>query len=269
MRPELRGAGIGRHGVASRRDFLLGAVATVLAGCKRESPPRALLYRLTITVDTPEGQKVGSSVGRLWIGFGDGPLGGMGAAIFINAKGAATVVDLGPRGHLLCLLERDERRRDSDTQWGLMGSLLMRSYPHEMKTPQVIDAIVEARSKVAVPLKRLPALVHFRDPNNPTTAEWVDPENLEKTFGPGVSISRVDYEILGKPPMKPGRPLTDEVEVSEVTASIALVQSLLPWIKLPREKVTELVAGSDLEPMTKNHVYGRSIIETDYVRSGQ
>lgn len=249
-----------------RRNFLLAAFSMSLAGCKRESPPRALLYRLTMTVDTPEGQKVGSSVARLWIGFGDGPLGGMGAAIFINAKGAATVVDLGPRGHLLCLLERDERRRYSTTQWGLMGSLLMRSYPNEMKTPQVIDAIVEARSKVAVPLKSLPALVHFRDPNNPTTAEWVDPEDLEKTLGPGVSISRVDYEILGKPPMKPGRPLTDEVEVPEVTASMARVQELIPWIKLPREKIAEMVVGSDLQPRSKNYKYGRDIVKTDYIR---
>lgn len=83
---------------------LLAALALVvlLTGCKQESPPRALLYRLTITVDTPEGQKVGSSVARLWVGFGDGPLGGMGAPIFFNLKGAATVVDLGSRGYLLC-----------------------------------------------------------------------------------------------------------------------------------------------------------------------
>lgn len=252
--------------MTSRRNFLLGAIAVALAGCKKESPPRALLYRLTITVDTPEGQKVGSSVGRLWIGFGDGPLGGMGAPIFINAKGAATVVDLGPRGHLLCLLERDERRRYSDTQWGLMGRFVTHSYRESMAMPQAIDAAVEARPKVTIPLKYLPALVRFRDPKDPKTAEWIDPEDLEKTFGPGVAISRVDYEILGKPPTKPGARLTDEIEIPDVTASFARVQELIPWIKLPKEKVTELVAGSSLDPMTKKFEYGRGIIETDYIR---
>ncbi len=259
-----------------RRGFLLGlsSVVLALAGCAKESPPRALLYRLTITVDTPEGQKVGSSVARLWVGFGDGPLGGMGAAIFFNLKGAATVVDLGPRGYLLCLLWRDERRRGSPDQEGLLvqftvGPLLDRTPDRNMKMPQAIDAVVEARPKVSIPLASLPALVRFRDPNQPSTAEWIDPAHLDAVFGPGVAIARVDYEILGKPPMKPGAKLTDEIEVPEITASVARLQAVIPWIRLPKEKIAEMVKGSDLEPMTKNHKYGRSITKDSYIRGPQ
>jgi len=251
---------------------LLAALALVvlLTGCSRESAPRALLYRLTITVDTPEGQKVGSSVARLWVGFGDGPLGGMGAPIFFNLKGAATVVDLGPRGYLLCLLWRDELRRGSTGQEGLLVPFAARPYrDRNIPMPQAIDEVVEARPKAAIPLESLPALVRFRDPNQPSTAEWIDPAHLDAAFGPGVAIARVDYEILGKPPMKPGAKLTDEIEVPEVTASIARLQAVIPWIKLPREKIAEMVKGSDLEPMTKNHKYGRSIIKDNYIRSPQ
>lgn len=138
-----------------------------------------------------------------------------------------------------------------------------------MKMPQAIDAVVEARPKVTIPLESLPALVRFRDQNQPSTAEWIDPAHLDAAFGPGVAISRVDYEILGKPPMKPGAKLTDEIEVPEVTASIARLQAVIPWIKFSKEKITEMVAGSDLEPMTKNHQYGRSIIEDAFIRSPQ
>jgi len=253
-----------------RRSFLAGVVTVPLAGCAKESPPRALLYRLTITVDTPEGQKVGSSVARLWVGFGDGPLGGMGAPIFFNLKGAATVVDLGPRGYLLCLLGRDERRRGSPDQDGLLVPFTARPYrDRNMKMPQAIDAVVEARPKVTIPLESLPALVRFRDPNQPSTAEWIDPAHLDAAFGPGVAIARVDYEILGKPPMKPGAKLTDEIEVPEITASIARLQAVIPWIELSREKIAEMVKGSDLEPMTRNYKYGRDIVKNSYIRSPQ
>lgn len=255
-----------------RRGFLLGlpSLALALAGCAKESPPRALLYRLTITVDTPEGQKVGSSVARLWVGFGDGPLGGMGAPIFFAVKGAATVVDLGPRGYLLCLLDWDDTRRGSASQEGLLVPFTARPYrDRNMKMPQAIDAVVEARPKVSIPLESLPALVRFRDPNQPSTAEWIDPAHLDAAFGPGVAIARVDYEILGKPPMKPGAKLTDEIEVPEITASIARLQAVIPWIELSREKIAEMVKGSDLEPMTKNHKYGRDIVKNSYIRSPQ
>ncbi len=249
-----------------RRSFLAGVVTLALAGCAKESPPRALLYRLTITVDTPEGQKVGSSVARLWIGFGDGPLGGMGAAIFFNLKGAATVVDLGPRGYLLCLLWRDELRRGSTGQEGLLVPFAARPYrDRNMKMPQAIDAVVEARPKVSIPLKSLPALVRFRDPSQPSTAEWIDPANLDAVFGPGVAIARVDYEILGKPPMKPGAKLTDEIEVPEITASVARLQAVIPWIRLPKEKIAEMVKGSDLDPYSKNFYPGRGVIARYYI----
>lgn len=138
-----------------------------------------------------------------------------------------------------------------------------------MKMPQAIDAVVEARPKVSIPLTSLPALVRFRDPNQPSTAEWIDPAHLDAAFGPGVAIARVDYEILGKPPMKPGAKLTDEIEVPEITASIARLQAVIPWIKLPREKIAEMVKGSDLEPMTKNYKYGRDITKDSYIRSPQ
>ncbi|TBW38190.1 hypothetical protein EYW49_09575 [Siculibacillus lacustris] len=245
---------------------LLAALAVVVAlvGCRQESPPRALLYRLTITVDTPEGPKVGSSVARLWVGFGDGPLGRMGAAIFFNVKGAATVVDLGARGYLFCLLDRDITRKGSDSQQGLLIKYAGRPYL-DRPMPRTVDAIVEARPKTPIALENLPALVRFRDPAQPSTAEWIDPTDLEKAFGAGVAISRVDYEILGKPPMKPGAKLTDEIEVKEITDSIARVRQTIPWITLPRKVITEMVKGSDLEPMTKNHQYGRSIVESDFI----
>ena len=136
-----------------------------------------------------------------------------------------------------------------------------------MKMPQAIDAVVEARPKVSIPLESLPALVRFRDPNQPSTAEWIDPAHLDAAFGPGVAIARVDYEILGKPPMKPGAKLTDEIEVPEITASIARLQAVIPWIRLRKEEIAEMVKGSDLDPYSKSFHPGRGVI-TQYYLSG-
>jgi hypothetical protein len=50
--------------------------------------------------------------------------------------------------------------------------------------------------KRELPQTSLPLLVRFRDPNDAMTSENVDPLDLEKSFGPGVKLTRTTLEIV-------------------------------------------------------------------------
>lgn len=50
-----------------------------------------------------------------------------------------------------------------------------------------------------LPLEDFPVLVRFRDPNDPTSVELVDPSNLAASFGPGVMLRRAFVEITDDP----------------------------------------------------------------------
>ena len=67
------------------------------------------------------------------------------------------------------------------------------------------------RGPITLPQKLYPRFLRFRDIKDPTTAELVDPDNLAKSFGPGVRLVRVTNEII------------DEV----VTRGI---RKVLPWL---------------------------------------
>jgi hypothetical protein len=65
--------------------------------------PRVVRSRLTVVVETPEGERSGSSVTQVAISFPGGLTRAQGWAIWVDLVGEAAIVDLGPRG-LLALL---------------------------------------------------------------------------------------------------------------------------------------------------------------------
>ncbi len=48
----------------------------------------------------------------------------------------------------------------------------------------------------ALSFAELPILVRFRDINDPTSVERVDPDNLAASFGPGVTLVNASIEIV-------------------------------------------------------------------------
>lgn len=186
-----------------RRGFLLGlsSAAFALAGCG--SRPRTVAYRFTLEVETPEGLRTGSNLLQVGISFNDGPLGGIAqTALSVGVGGEATVVDLGPRGLLFCLLSSDDDRERSLEQDAMFGAMFPQRAPPGvyandlerdralLKTPysQHVDQINAAKPTVAVPIGRLPRLVRFRDLADPFSVETVDPRDLAATYGPGVRL---------------------------------------------------------------------------------
>jgi hypothetical protein len=55
------------------------------------------------------------------------------------------------------------------------------------------------KGTVSLPLEKLPMLIHFKEINNPTSIEEVDPRALEVSFGPGVHLLKATLEITDDP----------------------------------------------------------------------
>ena len=149
-------------------------------------------YRMTVTVETPEGIRTGSAV-REVKNYGGIPLFPQASSPQITVKGEAVVVDLGKRGLLFSLVDGD---------YG--AGILFKLFPEK-----------EKRGKVVLKPEQYPNFVRFRDINAPRTAENVrvpeekirfkreDPRRpvvtFEEAFGAGVSIKEVTMEITGDP----------------------------------------------------------------------
>jgi hypothetical protein len=200
--------------------------AFLLAGCN--TPVRHYREKVTIVVDTPEGEVSGASVIDFAVEFQDGWLGGMtGHAMVSGTRGEATGVDFGARGLLFGLLCEDEAgrreggrlysRTPGEYAYVAFHGIVAIPTPTQGGTPGsaiFIDALNRLKPKDGeVPLDSLGLFVRFRDPNDPKTVERVDPRNLAAAFGPGVALKRVSVDIVD-----PNEPLTTGIEKT------------LPWL---------------------------------------
>lgn len=197
--------------------LLAGASAIGLVGCGASGKNLPTYrYRLTVEVETPEGLKSGLSVievstataGRYTL-----PTPGSVSHII---RGEAVFVDLGSRGSLFALL-----RSDDNPDWA--GTVMFRLAP---RVPHMLDengkldgdryfearfaAMLQRSEPIALPktfpdaghLKDQPArpmLVRFRDITDPKTIEKVDPDDLAKSFGPGIQLKRITVQLTADP----------------------------------------------------------------------
>jgi hypothetical protein len=175
-------------------------------------------YRMTVTVETPEGIKTGSAVREVRVEKGLKLLPEMGASIYLT--GEAVVVDLGKRGILFGLIDGD---RASD--------IVFDAFPLKDVAPLSAEGIryysALKNAKVILQPKKYPTFVKFRDLNDPKSVEDVRSSEIvdkfkiaypnrrivsfEETFGRGVSIKEVTLEMT-----------SDSIE--------SVVDSKLPWL---------------------------------------
>jgi len=163
-------------------------------GCYRLIwPTYAWNQKLTLTVETPQGEVTGSGIVRVvWSDspdlFGDAP------HWHTKVRGEATVVELGEEKYLFALIGGAER-------FGLRVF-------HERRLPQDTDGLASIIRHVAagrrgvarpVPPEAMPLLVTFTDIADPTTVRRVDPDDLAATFGPGYVLKSVTLAITDEP----------------------------------------------------------------------
>jgi len=172
--------------------------ACLLAFCAAWStrfPDGRWRYRLTLEVDTPEGVKTGASVVEVH-SWSEEFLPVPGSPTAIRVKGEAAAVDLGARGVLFAVL-RSETNVDN-AYW-----IVWNSFPVPGTKPGTtqrgsdgIRYYHSLQGKAEVPALAMPMLVRFRDINDPTSVERVEPDDLAKSFGPGVSLRHMTIEMV-------------------------------------------------------------------------
>jgi hypothetical protein len=172
--------------------FLLG-VAVAVASCG--SAPRMARYNFTVEVEDNGRIARGSAIQEEHCVFSDGLI-RMGNALNCGVKGEAVVVDLGEKGRLFVLLTGDpNRRRTSDSPWGLLEYMHRNLFDPVGLTAAAFDRIAASRETVTLDAIHTPMMVRFRDINDPTTVELVDPAHLEASFGPGVKFAKATTAI--------------------------------------------------------------------------
>ena len=158
-------------------------------------------YKMTVTVETPEGIKTGSAVREVDVKllYRFNPGASSQYVVRRSVIGEAVVVDLGQRRKLFAIMDPDGAYQ-----------VIYKMFPPSIKYSDDIEP-VEADckyyshlrdAKASLPSARIPEfarLVTFTDLNDPMSVTDVDYRDLTKTFGEGVSIKEVTVEMTDEP----------------------------------------------------------------------
>lgn len=169
-----------------------------LYGCwKALVPVETWRYRLTINVNDNGTLRTGSSVIEVIGGSTRNiplPIPGNTGGISLH-RGEAVTIDLGKKGVFFVLLSKEN---DPGYAAYLVCEIFEMEPGHGCAgaaTPEGIRYYAKLKGKANVPTKKLPMLVRFRDIKDPKTVEKIDPENLEASFGAGVTLENATIEM--------------------------------------------------------------------------
>jgi hypothetical protein len=160
---------------------LLLAVMT-LSSCTRDT---SWNQRLTLIIETPQGEVRGSAVTRVTKTETSGSLVLMEArGVRSKVEGEAVVVEVAPGKFLFALLSGSNEEKRDATHWvypayqlseaGSYGAAMMKVQSQRFDTP------------VPLPPEGWPMLVTFDDITKPETVRRVNPADLAAVFGEGV-----------------------------------------------------------------------------------
>ncbi|WP_333816993.1 hypothetical protein [Tabrizicola sp.] len=159
--------------------------------------------RLTLVVETPQGEMRGSAVQRIdWEGTG-----AIGKALFsgvdpssasVRVTGEALAVEVMPGRWLFALLKGGKGWQGEP---GLnAGFAIAVPRGHFAKSAEGVREIIgfPKDRPVELPREAWPMLVTFDDVTKPETVWEVDPEDLAAVFGEGVRLKAVTLEVTGE-----------------------------------------------------------------------
>ncbi|WP_156164508.1 hypothetical protein [Bradyrhizobium sp. LTSP885] len=171
-----------------------------------------LRSRLTLVVETPEGERSGSSVSQLTI-LAPGRLNraiGFSSLSTTGEQGEAVVVDLGARGVLFATLADERALRSGGS--GMYNAARV-PFPQTKFHGEVgegiwakddytayLEELNRRKPRAELPFADLPVLVRFRDLSDPSSVVQVSASDLAGSFGPGVRLQRAFVEITDDPP---------------------------------------------------------------------
>lgn len=153
--------------------------------------------KMTVTVETPQGEMSGSSVVRSLVSYEPHFLPDIGYFHY-SWHGEAVTVALPDGRYLFALLGHPPRRAETVFKDSLPEHW-SKADDHGRAYFRKLSSLRESR---AVPPEALPVFVTFTDPADPATIAEVDPEDLAASFGPGYALTSVTLEIIGEPMTK-------------------------------------------------------------------
>jgi len=179
--------------------------ALAVSACASDNTAPDYRYRLTVEVETPEGLKTGSSVIEVkqrLVRAGSSPAY---MAVERRVRGEAVAVDL-PGGRTLFALLRS----DNNVEWASYVMQTLAPHSDSETFAQQLDNMLLLEGEIVLPRtsppvghleerSAYPMLVTFRDLDDPTSVEEVDPDDLAVTFGEGVSLERITVQITDDP----------------------------------------------------------------------
>lgn len=186
--------------------FLAIVLATaVLLGCTGDS--YSWRQKLTLTVETPEGEKSASSVTA--VSWRANKLFRDGAAFQATYKGEAVVLDLGGGRYLFALLS-DSQRPEYIAQ---LAPSIFEQRAGLKWGPDVFNAVEKSKDRFDVPSSLQPMLVTFANIGDPASVNRVNPSSLGANFGAGYRLKSITLQV------------TDEA------VTLGRVESVLRWLK--------------------------------------
>lgn len=159
-------------------------LAFALAGCRDRYEWN---QKLTVTVETPSGERSGSGIVQVVALFGQLPASGN--EVEYKIAGEATAVEVSS-GHYLFALLGEGSKELAATTWKSELPELRRDW---------LPRIPSLKGQREVPQNRYPMLVTFTDLNDPKTVRRVDPADLAYAFGSGYALKAITLEITDQP----------------------------------------------------------------------
>ena len=171
---------------------MLAGLVTMLALASCGSR-KALRYKMTVEVDTPEGVRSGFAVREMRLSTDNivRPTTG-------DIKGEAVAVDL-PGGQVLFALLTGG---DGDVDYAMQIGGRAEVWGKSLNEPRDGPVELYPTAPKTVGLARtnpLPMLVRFGDPRDPKSVEEVGPGTLQAMFGPGVKLRQIFIEATDEP----------------------------------------------------------------------
>jgi hypothetical protein len=182
----------------------LVGLAVSLTGC---GGPAEVRYKVTVEVDDNGVARSGASVMSFALSK---PTVALASPYDAKFKGEAVEVDLGGGRTLYALLVGEDRDKGTVQLWPehLFQDLssarsdrikLIRDIASNKGAERVLPRWGARISDSRDPMVEYPLLVRFRDRNDPTSVEAVDPEALDRSFGPGVALKAIKVQITDEP----------------------------------------------------------------------
>jgi hypothetical protein len=174
---------------------LLLAVLT-LSSCTRDA---SWNQRLTLVIETPQGEVRGSSVTSVSVVDYSGPLVPAEArGPQATVKGEAVAVEVVPHMWLFALLGGGENAAGNATAWAEVTYAPSRDAANRSRGYWERVADIKGQpsdTPVPMPREAWPMLVTFDDITKPETVRRVNPDDLAAVFGEGVRLKAVTLEI--------------------------------------------------------------------------